>query len=189
MENRRRFIEQCKILVQLEHKNIVPVLGWCDSRRLRAIVTEWVDGENIEAWLATCNPPWKQRVQAILGIAAGICYLHEEWPQVGRGAKELEKSVDVVEWVKSNYPDNVENVIDKRMKKTVEIVSEAAEVLEFGLTCIDVSNSHQPSWDRICGLLADISSTAISSASADHGTSRIERGSRDRKHVRHRGVE
>lgn len=106
-----------------------------------------------------------------------------------RAAKELEKSVDIVEWVKSNYPDNVENVIDKRMKKRVEIVSEAAEVLEFGLTCIDVSKSHQPSWDRICDLLSDISSTAISSASGDRKTSRVERGGRDRQHVHHRGVE
>ncbi|KAL0305385.1 UNVERIFIED_CONTAM: putative receptor-like protein kinase [Sesamum radiatum] len=227
IENRRRFVQQCEILVQLQHKNIVPVLGWYDSHRMRAIVIAWVDGENIETWLSTCNPPWKQRVHIILGIAAGICYLHEEWPQVGynlktrnimlsadgepvitrfnylmiitaaqrivtsrRGTKELEKSVDIVEWVKSNYPHNVENVIDKRMKKTVEIVSEAAEVLEFGLTCIDVSNSHQPSWDRICDLLSDISSTAISSASPDRRTPRVERGGRDRKHVHHhRGVQ
>ncbi|KAK4440278.1 L-type lectin-domain containing receptor kinase IV.3 [Sesamum alatum] len=236
-ENRRRFVEQCKILVQLQHKNIVPVLGWCGGRRLRAVVTEWIDGENIETLLSSCNPPWKQRVQVILGIAAGICYLHQEWPQVGynlktrnimlsadgeplitrfkllddhhsstkktyefgmfmleivtnrRGSKELDqKSVDIVEWVKSNYPDNVENVIDKRMKKTVEIVSEAAEVLEFGLTCIDASNSHQPSWDRICDLLSDISSTAIPSASPDHWTSRVQRGG-GRKHVHHRGVQ
>ncbi|KAL0363681.1 UNVERIFIED_CONTAM: L-type lectin-domain containing receptor kinase IV.3 [Sesamum calycinum] len=238
IENRRRFVQQCEILVQLQHKNIVPVLGWYNSRRMRAIVIAWVDGENIETWLSTCNPPWKQRVHIILGIAAGICYLHEEWPQVGynlktrnimlsadgepvitrfkllddhhsstkrtyefgmlmleivtsrRGTKELEKSIDIVEWVKSNYPHNMENVIDKRMKKTVEIVSEAAEVLEFGLTCIDVSNSHQPSWDRICDLLSDISSTAISSASPDRRTPRVERGGRDRKHVHHhRGVQ
>ncbi|KAI3455892.1 hypothetical protein Pfo_012555 [Paulownia fortunei] len=216
--NQTRFVEQSKVLVQLYHKNIVPVLGWCDSHKFRAIVSEWVDGENIETWLTTSVPPWKQRVKVILGIAAGICYLNEEWPEVGynlktrnillsedgeplitrfklddhhsstkktykfgmfmleivtnrRPVEEFDKNkTGFVEWVKSHYPENLENVIDKRMKKTADIVSEAAEVIEFGLMCTDLSSSRQPSWDKICDLLSNISSTAIS-ASPDRRTS------------------
>lgn len=85
--DRRRFVEQAKALVRLQHDNIVPVLGWCDSRRFRGIVTEWIDGENVEKWLTNSAPPWKQRLKVILGIAAAICYLHEEWPQVGYNLK------------------------------------------------------------------------------------------------------
>lgn len=82
-EDGRRFVEESEALVQLQHRNIVRVLGFCDSRRLTAVVTEWIDGKDVEAWVRTCVPPWKQRVRAILGIAAAVRYLHEEWPEIG----------------------------------------------------------------------------------------------------------
>ncbi|XP_059667573.1 leucine-rich repeat receptor-like serine/threonine-protein kinase BAM3 [Cornus florida] len=82
-ENRRKFVEECRILVQLSHRNLVRVLGWCDHRRLRAIVTEWIDAENLEMWLQRSAPPWKQRVKVLMGIVEAMCYLHEEWPELG----------------------------------------------------------------------------------------------------------
>ncbi|XP_052203149.1 brassinosteroid LRR receptor kinase [Diospyros lotus] len=86
-KDRQIFIAECRILVQLWHKNLVQVLGWCDNRRLRAIVTEWIDGEDIEMWLSRSAPTWKQRVKALKGIVEGMCYLHEEWPEVGYDLK------------------------------------------------------------------------------------------------------
>lgn len=50
-----------------------------------------------------------------------------------------------VEWVKIHYPDNLENVIDKRMKRTGHIVREATDAIEMGLMCTDLSSSNQPS--------------------------------------------
>ncbi|KAF3450207.1 hypothetical protein FNV43_RR06287 [Rhamnella rubrinervis] len=82
-ENRRKLIEECKVLVRLRHKNIVQVLGWCNNRRLRAIVTEWVEGENVEMWLMGSNRPWKQRLRILMGVVEGVCYLEETWPEVG----------------------------------------------------------------------------------------------------------
>ncbi|KAG8385175.1 hypothetical protein BUALT_Bualt03G0014600 [Buddleja alternifolia] len=231
-ENRKRFVEQSKVVVQLHHKNIAPVLGWCYSSRFRATVTKWIDGESVETWLSTSNPPWKQRVKVILGIAAGICYLHEEWPEVGynlktkdillsenveplitrfklddnhsslkkmykfgvfileivttrRAVEELEKDdTSFLEWVKLHYPENLENVIDERMKKNADIVSHAVEVVKFGLMCTDLSNSRQPSWDTIYAVLSNISSTAGISSSTDHRKSSTDRG-RVHKHVHH----
>ncbi|OVA05133.1 Protein kinase domain [Macleaya cordata] len=80
-EEQRKFVEECRILVQLDHKNLVRVLGWCDHRRLRAIVTEWTDGVNIERWLSQ-SPPWKQRLKILVGVVEGMCYLEEQWPEV-----------------------------------------------------------------------------------------------------------
>lgn len=78
---RRRFVELSEVLVRLHHRNVVNVLGWCNSRRLKAIVTDWIDEDkSIERWLVNYVPPWKQRVKVMLGVAAGICYLQEEWP-------------------------------------------------------------------------------------------------------------
>ncbi|XP_027109479.1 uncharacterized protein [Coffea arabica] len=79
---RRIFAEGCKILSQLRHKNLVRVLGWCDTRRLRATVSEWKDGENVETWLRNANPSWKRRMKVMVGILQGVRYLNEEWPQV-----------------------------------------------------------------------------------------------------------
>lgn len=99
-----------------------------------------------------------------------------------RPDEEFEKNeTGFVEWVKLHYPENLENVIDKRMKKTIDILSEAAEIIEFGLMCTDLSSRRQPSWDKICDLLSNISSTATS----DHRMSRVDRG-RGHKHVHHR---
>ncbi|KAG1330887.1 putative kinase CHARK [Cocos nucifera] len=33
-ESRRVFDEECRVLVQLRHKNLVKVLGWCDQRKV-----------------------------------------------------------------------------------------------------------------------------------------------------------
>ncbi|KAJ9691338.1 hypothetical protein PVL29_013497 [Vitis rotundifolia] len=82
-EGRRRFAEECKVLVQLCHKNIVQVVGWCENRRLRAIVTEWTGGENVEIWVARSAPPWKQRLKILMGVLEAMRYLQEQWPQVG----------------------------------------------------------------------------------------------------------
>lgn len=80
---RRRFVQHSQILVQLRHRNIATIIGWCNSRKLTAIVTDWIDSDkNIETWLVNCVPPWKRRVKVIVGIAAAICYLQGEWPDV-----------------------------------------------------------------------------------------------------------
>lgn len=81
-ENRRKFIEECKVLVQLCHKNIVQVLGWCNNRQFRAVVTEWTEGHNVEMLLLGSNPPWKHRLRLMIGVMKGMCYLQEKWPEV-----------------------------------------------------------------------------------------------------------
>lgn len=80
----RNFVEECKVLVQLRHKNLVQVLGWCSSRRMRAIVTEWTDGETIELWLSgSAAPPWKNRLKVLIGVVEGMRYMHDQWPEIG----------------------------------------------------------------------------------------------------------
>ncbi|KAF5954274.1 hypothetical protein HYC85_007130 [Camellia sinensis] len=86
-EERRNFVEECKVLVRLSHKNLVQVVGWCDHRRLRAVVAEWIDGENVEMWLSRSSPPWKKRVKMLMRIVEAMRYLQEEWPQVGYDLK------------------------------------------------------------------------------------------------------
>lgn len=81
-ERYKEFVEECKVLCELDHKNIVRVLGWCRSRKFRAIVTEWTEEENIEMWLSGSAPPWNHRLKVLMGVVECMLYLQEEWPEV-----------------------------------------------------------------------------------------------------------
>lgn len=80
-----------------------------------------------------------------------------------------------VDWVKMQYPDNVESVIDKRMKNTGNVVEQAIEVIRLGLMCTDLSTSRQPNWEQICSSLSTLYSMAAP-GSLDHKTLRVKRG-------------
>ncbi|XP_022720778.1 probable LRR receptor-like serine/threonine-protein kinase At2g23950 [Durio zibethinus] len=81
-ENRRKFVQECKVLVQLCHKNLVKVYGWCSNRTLSARVTEWTGEESVEMWLSESAPSWKLRLKVLVGVLKGMCYLQEQWPEV-----------------------------------------------------------------------------------------------------------
>lgn len=81
-ESRRDFVKECRILVQLDHKNLVRVLGWCDNREFRAMVTRSMDGYTTVEWLSR-NPPWKHRLKVLMRVIEAMCYLQDQWPQVG----------------------------------------------------------------------------------------------------------
>ncbi|KAK7400222.1 hypothetical protein VNO78_11422 [Psophocarpus tetragonolobus] len=78
----RRFVEECKVLSRLHHKNLVRVLGWCRSRKFRAIITEWTEEENVEMWLSRSGPSWNHRLKVLKGVVECMRYLQEEWPEV-----------------------------------------------------------------------------------------------------------
>lgn len=81
-EIRDEFVEECKLLVQFQNKNLIRVLGWNNSRRTRAIVTEWTNGGNVELWLSESAPSWKHRLKVLIGVVEAMCYLQEQWPEV-----------------------------------------------------------------------------------------------------------
>ncbi|OMO73768.1 hypothetical protein COLO4_26877 [Corchorus olitorius] len=82
-ENCRNFVKDCKILVQLRHKNVVKVHGWCSDRYSRALVTEWTGEVSLDLWVSESAPPWKQRLKVLVGVLKGMCFLQEQWPEVG----------------------------------------------------------------------------------------------------------
>ncbi|MED6192890.1 hypothetical protein PIB30_013980 [Stylosanthes scabra] len=84
-ESYLNFVEECKVLSELDHKNLVRVLGWCKSRKFRAVITEWTREENVEMWLlseSSAPPPWSHRVKVLMGVVECMRYLQKEWPQV-----------------------------------------------------------------------------------------------------------
>lgn len=81
-ESHRVFDEECQVLVQLRHKNLVKVLGWCDRRELRAVVMERLWVCSVEGWLLG-SPPWKQRLKVSMGVVEAMRYLQQQWPSIG----------------------------------------------------------------------------------------------------------
>ncbi|KAM7263895.1 hypothetical protein ACFE04_001578 [Oxalis oulophora] len=200
-QNRNKFVEECKVLVQLRHGNLVRTLGWCNNRRLRAVVTRWTEGENVRMWLEESGPTWKQRLKVMMGVIKGMCYLQEEWPEVeydlgtssvllpaGGDLEPLisrfkigdESSIskniysfgvfvlemitnkraedqnedEFIEYIRMQYPEKLEEVIDERMKLTEKVaIDQAKKGLGLGLMCTDQATSRLPSLVHIYNMI------------------------------------
>ncbi|XP_043699249.1 putative leucine-rich repeat receptor-like serine/threonine-protein kinase At2g24130 [Telopea speciosissima] len=220
-----KFVKECKVFVQLSHRNLVRVMGWCNQGRLRVIITEWIDGENIEMWLSG-SPPWKHRLKVLMGVVDGMSYMQEQWPEIGydlrtsgvmlsqergplisrfkvgeqngntkkiyrfglfllemitnrRPQEEFEKGeTGFIEWVSMHYPDNMQKVIDERMKKTGTMYEQAKEGIGVALMCTDLSMGHQPSLTQISNMLKAFESPLVSS---NNKKSHRERGENHRQ--------
>jgi serine/threonine protein kinase len=75
--------QECNILAQLEHHNIVQMLGSgsdSDPTLPFYIVMEFVDGETLEDLLRQQNGPleWRRALQIGLGIAEALAYAHRQ---------------------------------------------------------------------------------------------------------------
>uniref|UniRef100_A0A6N2K6W7 Protein kinase domain-containing protein n=1 Tax=Salix viminalis TaxID=40686 RepID=A0A6N2K6W7_SALVM len=214
-EKRQEFVEECKVLVELRHKNLVQVLGWCSNRNKRAIVTEWTDGETIEMWLSDSAPPWKLRLKILSGVVAGMLYLQENWPEVvsdiridsvlltdnhepllsrfqvgdryrnskkihwfgiflleiitNRRSQEFERGeAGFIEHVRENYPENLHEVIDERMKLPENIFDQAKHGIELGLMCTDQSISKHPGLDQISHMINKVYESCLELAPQNH---------------------
>ncbi len=72
----RRFRLERQILARLTHENILRLLdGGVTSEGLPYIVTEFLDAQNLEKWLAT-QPTLSMRLKVFQGICDGVAYAH-----------------------------------------------------------------------------------------------------------------
>uniref|UniRef100_A0ACD6AET4 Uncharacterized protein n=1 Tax=Avena sativa TaxID=4498 RepID=A0ACD6AET4_AVESA len=84
-QGRKEFEAEVKIISQLRHRNLVRLLGWCDSHRGLLLVYECVAKGGLDRHIhgtaaATCLT-WRQRYNIILGLGSALRYLHEEVEQ------------------------------------------------------------------------------------------------------------
>ncbi|KAF8663607.1 hypothetical protein HU200_055329 [Digitaria exilis] len=82
-QGRRQFEAEVRIISQLRHRNLVQLVGWCDSRRGLLLVYELVPGGSLDRHLYGGDHilPWPERYGAAVGLGAALAYLHEEWEQ------------------------------------------------------------------------------------------------------------
>ncbi|KAG0530560.1 hypothetical protein BDA96_05G197100 [Sorghum bicolor] len=81
---KREFEAEVRIISRLKHRNLVQLLGWCDSRRNGLmLVYEMVAKGSLDRHLYSRDTflTWPQRYKIILGLGSALRYLHKEWEQ------------------------------------------------------------------------------------------------------------
>ncbi|PHT81116.1 hypothetical protein T459_14131 [Capsicum annuum] len=81
MENEqvcKRFDTECKVMRNVRHRNLVPVITICSGANIRAFVLQFMPNGSLENWLykEDCHLNLLQRVTVMLDAAMGIEYLH-----------------------------------------------------------------------------------------------------------------
>ncbi|TVT97048.1 hypothetical protein EJB05_57723, partial [Eragrostis curvula] len=85
-----QFEAELNVLMKLQHKNIVKLLGYCDEKqehvregagsKEKLLCYEYLPNGNLGKMLSESGDlDWNSRFRIIKGICSGLHYLHEEW--------------------------------------------------------------------------------------------------------------
>ncbi|CAI9263807.1 unnamed protein product [Lactuca saligna] len=80
----REFTNEVKLLLKIQHKNLVMLLGCCIEGPEKMLVYEYLPNKSLDYILfdkrKSGSLQWSQRFQIIIGVVRGLLYLHEEAP-------------------------------------------------------------------------------------------------------------
>ncbi|KAI3515734.1 hypothetical protein L1887_14638 [Cichorium endivia] len=80
----REFTNEVKLLLKLQHKNLVMLFGCCVEGPEKMLVYEYLPNKSLDYILfdkeKSGSLQWSQRFQIIIGVVRGLLYLHEEAP-------------------------------------------------------------------------------------------------------------
>ncbi|CAL5074741.1 unnamed protein product [Urochloa decumbens] len=79
----REFQSEVKVMTRLRHRNIVQLLGWCDSQVELMLVYEFLSNGSLDKHLYDPQRllTWPDRFKITLGVGSAILYLHTECEQ------------------------------------------------------------------------------------------------------------
>nr|CAB3456261.1 unnamed protein product [Digitaria exilis] len=76
----REFKAEVKVMTQLRHRNIVKLVGWCDSNKRLLLVYELMTQGSLDKHLYNQERilTWQQRFRIVLDLGSGLLYLHRD---------------------------------------------------------------------------------------------------------------
>uniref|UniRef100_A0ACD5ZGC2 Uncharacterized protein n=1 Tax=Avena sativa TaxID=4498 RepID=A0ACD5ZGC2_AVESA len=84
-QGKKEFLAEVETIGSIEHINLVRLIGFCVNKSERLLVYEYMSRGSLDRWIyyRHNNAPldWCTRHRIILGIAKGLCYLHEDCRQ------------------------------------------------------------------------------------------------------------
>ncbi|KAL4557933.1 hypothetical protein LXL04_036128 [Taraxacum kok-saghyz] len=74
------FLQEISVLPYFKHKNLVPLLGFCDEGQERILISEYASNGSLDKYVCSTdirnNYTWAQRLQICLDSAHGLEFLH-----------------------------------------------------------------------------------------------------------------
>ncbi|KAL3684454.1 hypothetical protein R1sor_002476 [Riccia sorocarpa] len=81
-QNIADFLKEVVLITGIKHRNLVQLKGCCVRDKIRLLVYEYAENKNLAEALwgkrKVVELTWPQRLKICVGIARGLCYLHEE---------------------------------------------------------------------------------------------------------------
>ncbi|XP_077241083.1 cysteine-rich receptor-like protein kinase 43 isoform X2 [Tasmannia lanceolata] len=81
-QGKDEFMNEARLLAQVQHRNVVSLLGYCAHGAEKLLVYEYVANESLDKLLfhaeRRAELEWKKRYEVMVGVARGLLYLHED---------------------------------------------------------------------------------------------------------------
>ncbi|XP_024628961.1 probable LRR receptor-like serine/threonine-protein kinase At1g05700 isoform X2 [Medicago truncatula] len=77
MQGYKEFQSEAQLLMIVHHRNLVPLIGYCDEGQIKALIYEYMANGNLQHFLENSNIlSWNERLNIAVDTAHGLDYLH-----------------------------------------------------------------------------------------------------------------